>query len=406
MASQARFDFTFLPDLRDMHPRSADAQSGFLEYQLPSRHSLRLGPLSRGDLNGIDVFVCLVRHLYNHLPIKWRDDAEIRQEDMKNPVLRFSWSDFGRSENCVRAQDSIREDIVHLLRGDFGVANFSFLGLAECPLMHQTLFKREPFQLYDPNPISQKIVARGPGEDQEADKIWDAEDGRKEPAEMAKRSLIVWHGQKELGAFISDKFGVFENSQTSMRYYFYSGRPAFIRVHYHAPAANAPNFTHLREILIDGKGLYPREGTTSTFDIANKEQKMARYVLIAVIRLGEASIGEDPDLIRRYTLDGKEVITPRDFRYSDDSWRLGEPGRQYMLFYCDAPDTLPAGIRLPEVLRMPKDFEERIRNASAVVKMAAAREAAREAGQEGPSGSSNQRSSFGNLGQHEVTRRG
>ncbi|KAI1134685.1 hypothetical protein F5Y05DRAFT_421877 [Hypoxylon sp. FL0543] len=382
MASQSRLDFTVLGDLRDMHPRSANVQSGFLQYQLPVHYLPSLHPSEGGpgDMSGMDVFVCAVRHLYAHHPLKWRDGADIRQEELKNPVLRFAWSDLGRREDCVQAQNSLREGIAdYLLGGHFGVANLSFLGLAESRLMHQTLFAREPFQLYHPNPMSQRIAAQEPGEEDEPEnENWDLENGRSDPAEMAKRSLITWNGLGDLGDLVSSKFGIFENPSTNMRYYFSSGTPAFIRVHYYAPATDAPEFNDLKEIIVDGKEVYLRPGT-EICDIPPKEQRARRYVLIMTVRLGEAGAGGDCDLIRRYSLDGKEVVAPRGFHYANETWRLGESGRQYMLFYCMAQeDSTSSSTRLPEVQKMPKGFIQNVRNIASSTK--AARESRHDTG--------------------------
>ncbi|KAI1774829.1 hypothetical protein F4818DRAFT_451828 [Hypoxylon cercidicola] len=364
MSSQPQVDFSSLPDLRDTHPGSSLVQAFYLECQVPAPFDHHDSSHTALMDNSVSVFVCALRILYTHLSLKWRGDAsaadeelrrEIRDvEEVTNPLLRFAWSRFPPGRQGILAQSAALEAISkQLLQGDFGITDLSFLSLAESPLMYQTLFKREAFQLYSPNPLSQPM-REGHGED----KDWDIDDGRRDVPGMAESSLITWDGLGDLGDFISSKFGIFEYAPTKMRYLWTSNNPAIIRVHYHAPASEPPRFARLRRISVDGKCLHHEAGTVNSATIASPEKGSLHYMIVAVIRL-RMRAGEK-ELIRRYSLNGSEIIAPIDYPYSHAEWKLGEPGRQYMLFYAEAP-MYGTGLLLPEVAYRPAMAEENMR---------------------------------------------
>ncbi|KAI0109725.1 hypothetical protein F4814DRAFT_377040 [Daldinia grandis] len=365
MTSQPLIDFSSLPDLRDMHPGDAAAQDIFLQRQEISRFIPSPDSSNIGNLSGIDAFVCILRHLYSQMAIHWRGDPkmtepdllqEIRKAEADNPLLRFAWSDIGQSRENVLAQSRVREAIVaRLTNEDSQLIDLSFLGLAESDLMRRTLFCRPPFQLYDPNPLSQPIPTDQPGE-------WDIEK-EADAAERAKRSLITWNGQGNLGEFISDRFDISKSARNSRRYLYTSNKPLVIRVLYNAPAENAPGFSNLRLITVQGSCLTHIEGTESTVKIEKPENNFTRYTLIAVANLRSA--GGDRDLVRRYSLDGRECWSPLGFEYGHGSWKLEKPG-QYMLFYVPAP-AKPSLVEPPEITDRPNDFDAKIALARNIV---------------------------------------
>lgn len=315
--------------------------------------------------NGMSVFVCALRHLYSHMAIKWRGDPsvtedklleQIRGEEAENPVLRFAWSFFTPSRESLMAQNRMMGALSsHLLEGDFGIADLSFLSLMESPLMYKTLLQREPFQLYYPYPLSQPIREGV----EEPDKEWDVDDGRRDVLGMAKCSLITWNGQGDLGDFITSKFGIKAAASLKMRYLWMSNKPAVIRVHYHAPASNPPRFYDLKNISIDGQRPRPIEGTRSAIMIDTREKGSLQYILVAAIRLRNGP--KEKDTIRRYSTDGQEIPAPSDYPFANPDWRVGDPGRQYMLFYTEMPKH-STGVRLGEVAWRPEGAERNMRD--------------------------------------------
>ncbi|KAI1411326.1 hypothetical protein F5Y13DRAFT_200936 [Hypoxylon sp. FL1857] len=381
MASQ--FNFTSLPDLRTLHPREVP-QNNILMYQMPTLYSRPhgdgFGPGEVIDnMNGIDVVLCALRHLYSHLDSKFRDNAEIREMEAKNPLLRLAWSEFKQSVTSTAAQNRARQSIAKFLRG-IGMANLSYLTIAESRLMHETLLRQEPYQLFDAHPLSQPMEA--------TDNNWDIDDGRRDPAGIAAESLVTWDGLGDLGDVISDKFGIFASDETNRKYLWTFNLPAFVRVHYRAPISNTSSFAKLKEIKIDGKCYQPCGKDGKSIRIRPREQGSTSWVLIMVIRLRKGY--EDQDLIRRYTVDGREVINPVSFAYSNVDWKLGESGRQYMLYYAMAP-SVDTGVNLPEVLLRPKDYEKKIKMYSDCINAAIAlEEEEKKAAEKAAGGSSSQ----------------
>ncbi|KAG4224154.1 hypothetical protein PC116_g27388 [Phytophthora cactorum] len=364
MASQP-LDFSSLPVLRDLHPGDAAIQNIFLQRQAISQFMPTSERRYLGNMSGIDVFICALRHLYSQISLSWRGDPEktepelrqqIKAAEDENPLLRLAWSYLGNSPESLIAQSEIRQEIAtRLMERDFGLSNLSFVELAKSDFMCRTLFCRPPFQLNDGNPLSQPVLTDEPGE-------WDIET-QTDSTEMAKSSMITWNGEGDLGTYISDKFGTFASARNKRRYLFTFNRPVVLRVHYHAPVENAPGFESLRLINVDGKCLR-RIHNTSIMEITKPEESITLYTLIAVVRLRKTD--ENRDLIRRYGIDGVECWAPANFQYTEESWKLGEPGRQYMLFYAPALGTPPL-VSLPEFTARPTDFAANITLANYIV---------------------------------------
>ncbi|KAI6083291.1 hypothetical protein F4821DRAFT_263027 [Hypoxylon rubiginosum] len=360
--SQPPFNFSSFPDIRDKYPGDLLVQGMYLESQVPSSFNHHLS--TDGEVlvgNAVSAFVCILRHLFSHVNIRLRGDPthtkrnpelhrQIRDVDeVANPLLRFAWSYFGSNRDSLLAQNSIMEDISkYLLEGNFGIRDLSFLSLMESPLMHQTLLQRDPFLLYDPHPLSQPI---------EDDTDWEVDDGRNDPVGLAKRSLITWHGQGDLGDFIANRFRTQTNTSTNRRYIWTFHNPAIIRVHYHAPATNSPRFPHLKDIRINARLRLKKSRSTVT--IGPPETPMI-FVLVAVVRLRLRP--NDKDMIRRYSTDGSEVITPSDYSHTESNWKLGEPGRQFMLYYTERPKE-KTGLTLGETAWVSPGSAENLRDA-------------------------------------------
>ncbi|KAI1101162.1 hypothetical protein F4804DRAFT_316938, partial [Jackrogersella minutella] len=283
-----------------------------------------------------------------------RKRDEFKQEETTNPLLRFMWSDFRPTEDCISAQDEMKEKIVAQFIADvssrnygivdlsfaaFGIPDLSFVGVAENRLMYQTLWKREPFQLYCRYPISRPI-----GASEEVG--WNVADGRTYPVETAEKSLVTWDGRGDLGVYISNFFGVFDYRYTRCIWSF--SNPAIVRVSYDAPQDDAPGYQALKSITFDGKRI--RRHDDNHIEVTPPEEGRIKLALIVVVRL--RSLPWDMDLIRRYGVGGNEIVAPAGFPYSRNDWRLGEPGRCYMLYYARAPK-YDMGVDLPEVLPSP-----------------------------------------------------
>lgn len=232
--------------------------------------------------------------------------------------------------------------VEHLMKGGFGIPNLSFLQLANNLLMHKTMWSHEFYQLYTGYPRSQPIEAKI------RDK-WGYEDAHWNVPEMAKRGLVTWDGKGNMGDFISRNFGVVTSIADQMRYMWSLNPPVVIRVHYRAPAVDLPDFSHLRKIKING---LLRELGGNEYKMDSPEVGSRTWVLIMVVRLRKGD--EGGDYIRRYSLDGKEMLPPYDYIEGDNSWRLGEPGREYMLFYTRGPDRDLVRGGLPEVAYRPR----------------------------------------------------
>ncbi|KAI6083325.1 hypothetical protein F4821DRAFT_263061 [Hypoxylon rubiginosum] len=339
MTSPPNIDFSLLPDIRDKYPGDVVAQTASLRCQMPTAFDNHASSRSGLAGNGISVFVCALRHLFVHVALKWRGDLRdtdnalfriIRHYDEReNPLLRFAWSDLGTDGASLAVQDRTLEVIAnHLLEANSLVADLSFRGLAESTLMHTTLFQRPPFQLYHPYYFSQPI------EDPDvAGDAWDLHDTRSHPAEVARRSLITWDGQGDLGDLITRKFGVFHLADGKTRCLWLCNHPVVIRVLYSPPASDAPPPPppSLSHITFDGLRARQEQLAPSGTIIHPPESHVRRYVLIVAVRLREHD--EDRDLIHRYTIRGTEIPGPPDYPYANPHWTLGQPGRQYMLFY-------------------------------------------------------------------------
>lgn len=363
-----QIDFTHLPDLRDLLSGKSVAYRGILSIQTPVVYS---GDHNENSLymNGIDVLLCVIRHLYCQMPPDFSGDpkfsspavvSKIRGEyEEINPLLRLAWSDLKRTDTCISAQNNVRCKIAKFLEQSPGVSGLSFMELVESPIMHRTLFSTECFQLFDRMLLSQLIsedmAAAPPGVHVPTNNEWDAEDAWADPVASAKASLVTWDGQGDLANFISDKFGLFTSQRVKSAYFWQGNRGAIIRVLYKAPLENPQTYSQLRMLKIEDKSLIiPDETQPKSF---LREASTGMYVLTTVVRLRMKP--DENDLLRRYGYEGQRLLEEVGWQFSRDDWRLGEPGRQYFLFYAYVEDQMPTA-NLPEVLKEPRKATNRV----------------------------------------------
>ncbi|RYP67580.1 hypothetical protein DL770_008598 [Monosporascus sp. CRB-9-2] len=345
-------DFTDLEDLRDLYSGRPLAYRGLLSIQTPARYQGGPGsPYDADDMCGIDVLTRVVRHLYRHFPAASTGDRYytdtghlqfIEEEETRNPLLRLGWSDLKDTPACTQAQDDVRTEIARRFLEGGGSASLSFKDLVESKLMVSTLFARNRSILFENVVLSQPINADNDE--------WDAQESRTTPErwwELAKASLVTWSGEGDLGDVISAKFGAFDAPGVGRRYYWQGNKDAaVVRVLYTAPRESPKRFVDLRSFTMDAKTIQLTDTSLTRAERAPAAEARVRYALIAVVRLRQAA--REHDLLRRYTDDGRHLPEKLDWDFAADNWRLGEPGRQYYLFYTPAADEQSK--TLPEVL--------------------------------------------------------
>ncbi|RYP56172.1 hypothetical protein DL769_009956 [Monosporascus sp. CRB-8-3] len=356
-------DFTGLEDLRDVYHGRPLAYRGLLSLQTPTRYESERGSAyDADDMCGIDVLTCVVRHLYRHFPAVATGDRDctdeehsqfIADEEARNPLLRLAWSDLRTTRACVRAQNDVRTEIARRFLEVGGIASLSFKDLVESKLMVSTLFARNRSILFENVVLSQPIDAD--------DDNWDAQETRTTPErwwELAKASLITWSGDGDLGDVVSDRFGAFDAPGVGRRYYWQGNRnAAVIRVLYTAPLEFPKRFADLRSFIMNAKTLRFTGSHMNRGEPAPPAEARVRYALIAVVRLRQGA--RERDLLRRYTDDGRHLVEDQSWRFARDDWRLGEPGRQYYLFYTPADEQSRS---LPEVLPVYRGARNFIRD--------------------------------------------
>ncbi|OTB02812.1 hypothetical protein M426DRAFT_24421 [Hypoxylon sp. CI-4A] len=337
-----------LVDIREMAQTQPVQQTALLLYQGISPYP------GKENMNAMDAAVCALRHIYYHTSASWRGIkgctkpellALIDKQEGENPLLKFAWSHLSRDEDCANGQAKARAALSHHLKENLSTTNLTFFSIMESALMHRTLFSREVYQLCDARLLSQPLDAKKEGK-------WVVDNGRHDAEKSAKDSLLIWDGQGDLSTFVGRKFGCFDAHSVGRRYFRYCNKPAILRVRYNAPLANPTRFGGLERFEFDGQVIEPRKGETRAY--LEPEEKCA-YILTMVVRLRMND--EDRDLVRRYKHGGGELLGPVDAKHEGGGWTLGEPNRQYMLYYAEAGDVLPK--KRVETQERPKNSEEK-----------------------------------------------
>ncbi|KAI0474533.1 hypothetical protein F4859DRAFT_481118 [Xylaria cf. heliscus] len=202
--------------------------------------------------------------------------------------------------------------------------------LFERPAMWNSLWAREPFQLFHPTVFGRP---RGAGE-------WKV---IKNQASVVEESLVDWDGSNSLGDHISNLFGRSTNRQTGDEFVEMFNDPAIIRVRYkQASDSRSPaTYQDLRQIYITPRRMKQADHGPCTLVRAapDKDEERVPYTLMAIV-LCSGQAGE-ADRIRLYSVVGHPLSLPiRLNKYVGTYWNMGDvddAGRIYLLFYGRAP---------------------------------------------------------------------
>ncbi|KAF7540251.1 hypothetical protein G7054_g1414 [Neopestalotiopsis clavispora] len=356
-------DFDAFKDVRSLY-KDELLQSVTLGLQFPAPFSPAL------RMNGLDVLVVLIRHLYRHTIIK--DRKEIATDEKQNPLLRFAWCMFGDDHDSITLQSNTRIALEEWLVKQQGLhPRLTFLDLVDSNLMVETMFTKTPFLLF-------RSIVPSKARDEEGGE-W--KPTRFDPKQNAASSLVRWNGAGDLGEYISNKiFGVQNPDQNSYLYTF--AQPVFIRVRYDNFNITR-TFKELAEIWVQDNWVLT-DGTVLPYALkpdSEPTDKLIRrkYRLIAAVRARTKAEDENQDAIRRWHLAGPQLADPKGSSFANDQWTLEQlavpESWTYMLYYCITPEghrpVLAAG--LPEQRRHQPDFARNLERMQNAVKNASRR---------------------------------
>ncbi|ETS73239.1 hypothetical protein PFICI_14844 [Pestalotiopsis fici W106-1] len=332
-------NFDGLRDIRNLY-KDEGLQAAALGMQFPipyyDHRPQHLG------MNGLDVMVVLIRHLYRHMVAE--DREKVAEDEEENPLLRLAWCMFDKDRETAKRQDDVREDIMRWLRKEHRVhPSLAFEDLAESRIMVETMFSKPPFLLYHP------IVpckARADGHE------W--KPTRFHPKDNAASSLVTWDGHGDLGEFISNEMFGIQNDDRGNNYYYTFDQPTFIRVQY-TNVNNTKTYKDLAEICVENKLVHEDGSLIPTWDKGMDDPRdnwvRINYRLIAAVRARDPNTPKDRDFIRRWHISGKPLLDPEESSFSSQQWKIGSGNGTYVLYYCMLPEThrrpLAAG-ELPE----------------------------------------------------------
>ncbi|KAI5924240.1 hypothetical protein F4810DRAFT_719470 [Camillea tinctor] len=212
------------------------------------------------------------------------------------------------------------------------MADFDFTHLPDIrnlrsSLIHETLFSRQVFQLWEDVLLSQPL--------DDPDSLWVPSPAQ--PAvQRAQHSLIRWDGRADLGQIISEKFGIDTVVETGRRYYYQFGKPAVIRV-LCTVDEKAPDITlaerlgPLRRLEIKTRILQKSEDERSLFDGV---PLTFDYTAAAIVRLRDSR--ELLDLVRTYSVEGQQIKLPANFIWKNDHWSYSQQGTSSMIYFVEA----------------------------------------------------------------------
>lgn len=357
--AESPWNFDGADDIRNYYSDDM-VRNQILMTMFPSPFTATEPSSNNPDMNGLDVMVILLRHFYLNLGSEWL--AEIAKHEEKNPILRLAWCVLDDSTRSQRFQNAARTEIWSWLQRKQQIPpRLAFRDLAESGIMLDTIFQTEPFLLFRPRIMCQT----------EGDPEWRAV--RYNTRHNAEDSCILWDGQKDLGEFVSSKFGIFSDSSDNKKYLYCSNKPAILQVHYTNVSANRRSFKDIAEIRVDGKNTF-QDLKKPTNELQDAEVRITHYRLSCAIQLRDEGKVNDRDLIRRWDLSGRHLPDPAGFK---EDWRIGLKGWQYRLYYCAMSDTYTpyqrAHLGLPETALRHPDWQENMELKGA--DMRAAREA-------------------------------
>ncbi|KAF3067113.1 hypothetical protein GL218_08926 [Daldinia childiae] len=324
--------FEKLRDLREKYPGGELAQNYALTRQIPRRFRMGTGRLNKGDYDkmcreafALDAAIVVARHLLAAVADRYR------QIKSGSPLARMIWADLEDTDS-FQQQQSARMAILESFREKRKGEQISFYSVMESQEMLDTLWCLPAFQLWHPTVMAKK----------EGTKKWEKTEVE-DPALLTRKALINYSGAGDLGAHISDSFGMFLDGNIVQHWK--SNEPVVIRVFHsnNAQAEEPKTWKDLREIWVKSHRLRDVEDETGRatrrYDKTGGPPK--RYILLATVRLGAWK--EENDRVRLYGADGEYVHLPKDtINYAGIEWTLGTVGDRYLLYYRLA--TLPPAV--------------------------------------------------------------
>ncbi|OTA70839.1 hypothetical protein K449DRAFT_442608 [Hypoxylon sp. EC38] len=342
--------FDKLGDLRNKHHDNELAQNYVLTKQLPVKYNPTIAEragehrFDARETAALDAVIVVARHLLAMVTTPHRQIGD------QNPLACMIWADL-TDPRAFEQQHQARYAILSGFREKYKDRLISFYNLIENKEMWDTFWSIPPFQLWHP-----VVMAKREGEME-----WikaEIESQRN----LTKDALVQYRGHGDLSDHINAGFGTFVDDESGVLHHWQSNDPIVIRVNYrHEAEGIAPKtWNDLQEIQVRPHRLFDVRGDGGRpcleYDTTGGQPK--RYTLLAVVRVGGHKA--ENDCIRLYGVDSEYVDLPKEASHlSGASWRLGDKGDRYLLYYILAPTRLVGGNDQEIVYRQPHAKEKR-----------------------------------------------
>ncbi|RYO95080.1 hypothetical protein DL762_000273 [Monosporascus cannonballus] len=363
-----------LEDIRAVYRGSEAAVYSLLTRQYMPRLSKKnlpddilksVGSAPIPDANGLDVALTALRYLSAHIGFQLHGGPdcadeerrkEIEEEEVQNPLLRLAWMDY-RSQ-FFRQLDVARWEVLGSMLGEPAEErDASFMVLMESDEMYKTIRKRDEFLLYAPVVLTRGRDGSTPWN---AVRVHDLED-------LARRSLIRYDGTGDLGAAISDLFGVFGDGQQS--YMLRPNRPPVIRVHYTPRDGVVKAYRDLAQVSFTQYVANPEDDEHKRWEVDTESKCFYNLVMAVQLRVSSAKTSRDRlDRFRLWTVAGDALPMPITGVYTDAEFRVGEG--EAMLYYVLAPDRDSGGAATQELAYRQPHLERKYRAMKGTLKPA------------------------------------